>query len=66
MARLEGKCVGDCSRCELLARGDVEMVPCVLDQLFQRVQRMERDLENVKTANKVAFSGVTNEEKEMV
>jgi hypothetical protein len=40
------------------------MVPCVLDQLFQRVQRMERDLENVKTANKVAFSGVTNEEKE--
>jgi len=42
------------------------MVPCVLDQLFQRVQRMERDLEIVKTANKVEFSGVTNEEKEMV
>jgi hypothetical protein len=42
------------------------MVPCVLDQLFQRVQRMERDLEIVKTANKVAFSGVTNEEKETV
>ena len=43
MARLQQQCPGDCSRCEMLASGEVEMVPCVLDQLFARVQRQKKD-----------------------
>ena len=42
MSRLKGTCKGDCSRCELLAGGEVDMIPCVLDQIFQRLQRSEK------------------------
>ena len=42
--RVEGKCAGDCSKCELLEQGKVDMIPCILDQLFQRVQRLEKIL----------------------
>lgn len=42
MTRLENRCCGDCGNCELLRRGDVDMVPCVLDQIFQRVQSLEK------------------------
>ena len=42
MSRLKGTCRGDCSRCELLAGGEVDMIPCVLDQIFQRLQRNEK------------------------
>lgn len=44
MERLTGKCLGDCSRCELLASGSVDMVPCILDQIFARTQRIEAQL----------------------
>ena len=44
MERLTGKCPGDCSRCELLASGSVDMVPCILDQIFARTQRIEAQL----------------------
>lgn len=68
MSRLSGKCIGDCSRCELLKNGDVEMVPCILDQIFQRMQRTEREMENLKTMimekNRMEFSGVDNLENE--
>lgn len=51
--RVEGKCIGDCSKCELLNNGSVDMVPCILDQMFQRVQRVEYKIDNLKkeTAN---------------
>lgn len=42
MSRLKENCPGDCSTCPLLAEGKVDMVPCVLDQLFRRVQNQER------------------------
>jgi|GEM_PF-3521401 len=42
--RVEGKCAGDCSKCELLEQGKVDMIPCILDQLFQRVQRLEKNI----------------------
>jgi hypothetical protein len=42
--RVEGKCAGDCSRCELLEQGKVDMIPCVLDQMFQLMQRLEKCL----------------------
>ena len=42
MSRLKGTCRGDCSRCELLLNGEVDMIPCVLDQIFQRLQRSEK------------------------
>lgn len=45
--RLQGKCVGDCSKCELLGNGDVEMVPCILDQMFQRMQRFEEMIRSI-------------------
>ena len=51
--RVEGKCIGDCSKCELLSKGSVDMVPCILDQMFQRMQRIEYKIDNLKkeTAN---------------
>lgn len=39
--RIEDKCCGDCGSCELLSSGKVDMIPCVLDQIFQRVQKQE-------------------------
>lgn len=36
--RIEGRCVGDCAKCQLLQEGAVDMIPCVLDQIFRRVQ----------------------------
>ena len=40
MGRLESKCCGDCGSCELLRHGEVDMMPCVLDQIFQRMQKV--------------------------
>ena len=40
--RVEGKCCGNCETCQLLANGQVDMIPCVLDQVFQRLQRLEQ------------------------
>lgn len=65
MGRLSGKCIGDCSRCELLKNSDVDMIPCILDQIFQRTQKNERELDKIQTmlnkCNKVEFSGVDNQ-----
>lgn len=41
MGRLSKVCPGDCSECPLLQKGEVQMVPCILDQIFQRTQRNE-------------------------
>lgn len=46
--RLEGKCIGDCSKCQLLANGEVDMIPCILDQIFIRVRKNERELSEVR------------------
>ena len=48
MARIEGKCIGDCSKCELLAAGEVDMVPCILDQMFARVRKQGAELAEIK------------------
>lgn len=48
MARVNGKCIGDCSRCELLADGEVDMIPCILDQIFARVRKQGAELEEIK------------------
>lgn len=45
--RIDGKCCGDCGNCQLLANGQVDMVPCVLDQMFQRLQRLEQRVEQI-------------------
>lgn len=45
--RLNETCCGDCSQCELIKSGNVDMIPCVLDQIFQRLQRMEKSKELV-------------------
>lgn len=45
MARLEGKCPGDCTKCRLLAEGQEQMEICMLDQVFQRTRRNEEKLD---------------------
>ena len=42
MNRVDKECCGDCARCELLSNGEVDMVPCALDQLLRRVIKLER------------------------
>lgn len=66
MSRLQGKCGGDCSKCELLANGEVDMIPCVLDQIFQRVQRNERAIAAFmeKKETKAVFVSVEQEKQE--
>lgn len=44
MNRVNSKCCGDCSKCVMLANGEVDMIPCMVDQVFQSIQRMERRL----------------------
>lgn len=46
--RVEGKCIGDCSKCQLLANGDVDMIPCILDQIFIRIRRIEKDNASIR------------------
>ena len=72
MSRLEGKCTGDCTKCKLLEDGRVAMEVCMLDQVFQRIQKIERtvsvihsmlevkDTEN-KTVSLVRENAVTEE-----
>lgn len=55
MERLSGKCPGDCSQCELLAAGKVDMVPCILDQIFARIQRVETQMS--KTDDSIRLAG---------
>ena len=67
MSRLQGTCKGDCSKCELLASGEVDMIPCVLDQIFQRVQRNERAmavLMEKKEQKKAMFVSVEHDNEE--
>ena len=47
MPRLEGKCPGDCTKCQLLEEGKVEMELCMIDQVFQRTQRNEMKLDSI-------------------
>lgn len=67
MSRLQGTCKGDCSECELLANGEVDMIPCVLDQIFQRLQKNERMLSDIvkeSTKSKVTFVSIEQEKEE--
>lgn len=54
MGRVQGGCCGDCAKCELLAAGQVDMIPCILDQIFRRVQRLESEIESSKKLTLVA------------
>lgn len=48
MNRVDGICCGDCSKCTLLANGEVDMIPCILDQIFRRVQTNESEIATIK------------------
>ena len=56
MNRVSHPCCGDCAQCSLLANGEVDMMPCILDQLFRRVQNIERELSRAN----VTVAGVTD------
>ena len=47
MNRVDKACCGDCAKCELLANGEVDMVPCVLDQMFRRIISLEKEVKNI-------------------
>ena len=49
--RVPEKCCSDCGSCKLLLDGKVDMVPCVLDQIFQRIQRLEMKIDALKELN---------------
>ena len=63
MNRVQGVCRGDCGTCELLARGEVDMVPCAIDQIFRIVRDNQREIRELRTAvasiNKTRFTGVS-------
>lgn len=67
MSRLTKICCGDCAQCELLAEGAVEMIPCVLDQLFRRVQAqgeaIKRLSERLQPSAPPALAASDNEKK---
>lgn len=48
MARLGKACPGDCSKCDMLANNEVDMIPCILDQIFQGQKRQEAFNEELK------------------
>ena len=48
MTRLEYKCIEDCSNCELLKDGKVDMIPCLLDQMFQKTKKLEKKISELK------------------
>jgi hypothetical protein len=54
MNRIEQLCPGDCAKCQLLADGKVDMVPCALDQIMRRMQRIEKNIENLQAAQPAA------------
>ena len=69
MNRIDKVCCGDCAQCQLLADGAVDMVPCILDQLFRKVQNIERVINDSKpsalasTAEKKPSSKNVNKEE---
>lgn len=50
MARIQEICCGDCDKCRLRIEGQVDMIPCVLDQMFRRIQNLERRMEDMQKA----------------
>ena len=53
-----GICKGDCAKCELLKEGRVELVPCAVDQMFRRVQRMEKNIEKLMAGGTASLAEV--------
>lgn len=49
MGRINKRCPGDCSKCELLENREVEMVPCILDQIFQSVRNQNKEISLLKS-----------------
>lgn len=65
MGRINEVCCEDCSRCELLSQGRVDMVTCCLDQLFRKVKRIGEQVErlaNERADSEINF--VANEKTE--
>jgi hypothetical protein len=60
MRRVSASCSGDCGDCRLLKTGQVDMIPCVLDQLMQRVRRIEKAM----AGEALRISGTDPEDKE--
>lgn len=69
--RVEGKCIGDCSKCQLLANGEVDMIPCILDQIFSRTRKNEREIMTIRemlqsdgVKNKISLASTEEQDEE--
>lgn len=63
VTKVDQVCPGDCSKCKLLQEGVIsDMIPCILDQIFQRVKENRRMLEeNNLMLNKILSSMESND-----
>lgn len=68
MKRLEQTCCGDCASCDLLNDRAVDMIPCILDQMFKRVQaqaaeikKLTEAVENIKGATPTVLAAEADE-----
>ena len=41
--RVEGKCIGDCSKCQLLANGEVDMIRAFLTRFLSGQGKIEKE-----------------------
>lgn len=64
MKRVEKECCGDCACCELLENGEVDMIPCAIDQLLRRVIKLEREMSAKPAVLAGAAKVVKQKEKE--
>lgn len=67
MARIQEVCCGDCDSCHLRIEGKVDMIPCVLDQIFRKMQDCERRMSKIDEAvsgmrKEIQLAGIDKEE----
>lgn len=69
MKRVQNICPGDCANCTLLAKGEVDMIPCALDQILRRVIKLETkvaDIQKEKKATALTVAALNTNEEENV
>ena len=49
MALVNKPCIGNCAICDLQLSGEVDMIPCALNQLMIRSSRLEAENKEIKT-----------------
>lgn len=64
MERMEQVCCGDCSKCQLPQAGQMQtMMACAIDQVFQRMQKTEIVISQIKEQVEGIIFADSSEEK---